>query len=280
MAEHAIAEFLWTWRFVLIGALVALAALEAAWVRLRADRAQSWRESGSNVLILFVTQALRGQSLLWRYGVFVTVAELSPARIGSTARAALGCYVAIDFVYYWKHRWLHHSKFGWSIHSVHHSSHELNLTTSVRSSWIQRVVDDLFFLPVVAVGFDPFLVLLLIDVNLESQFWIHTRVLPQLGPLEGVLNTPSSHRVHHAMARTLSNSNYGSTFIVWDRLFGTYVREPVLDAAGGALVYGTPDGRVGSNPIRIQIVGITAYVRALLHRHRNTTSASRPSDEF
>lgn len=33
--------------------------------------------------------------------------------------------------------------------------------------------------------------------NLLYQFWIHTEVVGNLGPLEWILNTPSHHRVHH-----------------------------------------------------------------------------------
>ena len=41
------------------------------------------------------------------------------------------------------------------------------------------------------------------------QFWIHTRVIGRLGPLEWVLNTPSHHRVHHACNPKYIDRNYG-----------------------------------------------------------------------
>ena len=62
------------------------------------------------------------------------------------------------------------------------------------------------------------------------QFWIHTRLVGRLGPLEWVLNTPSHHRVHHARNPRYIDRNHGGTLIVWDRLFGTFARgedEPV-----------------------------------------------------
>ncbi|XP_036802664.1 alkylglycerol monooxygenase-like [Oncorhynchus mykiss] len=37
-----------------------------------------------------------------------------------------------------------------------------------------------------------------IQFNLVYQFWIHTEVIRDMGPLEWVLNTPSHHRVHHS----------------------------------------------------------------------------------
>jgi hypothetical protein len=57
------------------------------------------------------------------------------------------------------------------------------------------------------------------------QFWIHTRVIGRLGPLEWVLNTPSHHRVHHACNPKYIDRNYAGTLIVWDRMFGTFKQE-------------------------------------------------------
>jgi hypothetical protein len=54
------------------------------------------------------------------------------------------------------------------------------------------------------------------------QFWIHTRAIGRLGPLEWVLNTPSHHRVHHARNPKYLDKNYAGTLIIWDRMFGTF----------------------------------------------------------
>src|SRR5262249_20987628 len=61
--------------------------------------------------------------------------------------------------------------------------------------------------------------------NLLYQFWIHTRAIRTLGPLEWVLNTPSHHRVHHARNPKYIDKNYAGTLIIWDRLFGTFQAE-------------------------------------------------------
>jgi alkylglycerol monooxygenase len=57
------------------------------------------------------------------------------------------------------------------------------------------------------------------------QFWIHTELVRRIGPLEAVLNTPSHHRVHHAVNPQYLDKNYAGTFIVWDRLFGSFAPE-------------------------------------------------------
>uniref|UniRef100_A0A4W5L322 Fatty acid hydroxylase domain-containing protein n=1 Tax=Hucho hucho TaxID=62062 RepID=A0A4W5L322_9TELE len=48
-----------------------------------------------------------------------------------------------------------------------------------------------------ALAVPPYVFVVHIQFNLLYQFWIHTEVIRDMGPLEGVLNTPSHHRVHH-----------------------------------------------------------------------------------
>jgi hypothetical protein len=79
--------------------------------------------------------------------------------------------------------------------------------------------------PLVWLGFDPVPVLIANTLNLLYQFWLHTEWVPKLGWLEYVLNTPSHHRVHHAANPEYLDRNYGGVFIIFDRIFGTFVAE-------------------------------------------------------
>ena len=60
------------------------------------------------------------------------------------------------------------------------------------------------------------------QLNLFYQYWVHTCMIRRLGPLELVLMTPSHHRVHHDRR---VHKNFGGVFIIWDRLFGSFVDE-------------------------------------------------------
>jgi len=42
-------------------------------------------------------------------------------------------------------------------------------------------------------------------------------------PIEFFFNTPSHHRVHHAVNPRYLDRNYGGILIIWDRLFRTFV---------------------------------------------------------
>jgi len=44
--------------------------------------------------------------------------------------------IVADFSYYWMHRVEHKVRFFWTIHSVHHSSTEFDLTTALRLAWL------------------------------------------------------------------------------------------------------------------------------------------------
>ena len=37
-----------------------------------------------------------------------------------------------------------------------------------------------------------------------------------------MLVTPDVHRIHHSSRQAETDSNYGATLTIWDRLFGTY----------------------------------------------------------
>ena len=62
--------------------------------------------------------------------------------------------------------------------------------------------------------------------NLIYQFWIHTEAIYKFPRwIEYVMNTPSHHRVHHATNPRYLDRNYAGTFIIWDRIFGTFTEE-------------------------------------------------------
>jgi len=141
------------------------------------------------------------------------------------AAAWVACFLGVDFFYYWFHRWSHEVNAGWAAHIVHHQSEEMNLAVALRQSSFQQAFSWVFYLPLALLGFPPLMFLTLSAVNTLYQFWIHTRLIGKLGPLEWVFNTPSHHRVHHGRNPQYIDKNHAGTLIVWDRLFGTFAEE-------------------------------------------------------
>jgi alkylglycerol monooxygenase len=134
-------------------------------------------------------------------------------------------FLGVDFLYYWFHRSSHEVNAIWAAHVVHHQSEDYNLAVALRQGALQGAMAWVFYLPLAWLGLPPAVFLTLSSVNTLYQFWIHTRVIGKLGPLEWVLNTPSNHRVHHGRNPKYIDRNHGGTLIVWDRLFGTYAPE-------------------------------------------------------
>lgn len=133
--------------------------------------------------------------------------------------------LVMDFAYYWFHRFSHEFNVLWTGHSVHHQSEEYNLSVALRQSWIQFIWSGIFYLPLAFIGIPPLAFYLLYTTNTVGQFWIHTRLIGRLGPLEWFLNTPSHHRVHHGVDDEYIDKNYAGILIIWDRFFGTFEPE-------------------------------------------------------
>ncbi|KAM9512598.1 LOW QUALITY PROTEIN: alkylglycerol monooxygenase [Salvelinus alpinus] len=140
-------------------------------------------------------------------------------------------FLAVDFAYYWVHRFAHELNLLWATHQVHHSSEYYNLSTALRQSLTQQFSSWVFYLPM-ALAVPPSVFAVHIQFNLVYQFWIHTEVIRDMGPLEWVLNTPSHHRVHHGRNYYCIDKNDRGTLIIWNRLFGTFAPD------GDKVVYG------------------------------------------
>lgn len=156
-------------------------------------------------------------------------------------------FILIDFVYYWFHRLSHGINFMWAAHSVHHQSEEYNLSVALRQSSLQNIFNFTFFLSLAFVGIPTQMVIICYSINLIYQFWIHTRLLGKLGPLEYIFNTPSHHRVHHGVNLKYLDRNHAGVFIVWDRWFGSFQEEDE------EVVYGVTVPLKSWNPVWLQM---------------------------
>lgn len=139
----------------------------------------------------------------------------------------IACYFLVDFCYYWAHRCMHEIACMWAAHIVHHSSEDYNLAVALRQSWFQGIFSMFFYLPVALMGFPVVIYATCRALNTLYQFWIHTQLIDKMGFMEKLFLTPSHHRVHHGKNPQYINKNYGSTLILWDKLFGSF--EPEVD---------------------------------------------------
>jgi len=173
----------------------------------------------------------------------------------------IAAFVGVDFLYYWFHRVGHRSMLAWATHAPHHSSEDYNLAVALRQGPVQPLCSQLFYLPLALVGV-PFEVFATLGaINTLYQFWIHTGLIGRLGPIEWIFNTPSHHRVHHGCNDRYLDKNHGGIFIVWDRLFGTFLAEQDTP------VYGTVKAAATWNPLLAWWLPFGDIVAKVRHAH-------------
>ena len=146
----------------------------------------------------------------------------------------LGALVAYDLAYYWQHRLSHEVNALWAAHVVHHSSEYFNLSTALRQTSTSATHAFMFYVPLAVFGVPPLVFGVVALIDLLYQYWVHTELVGRLGVFDRILVTPSNHRVHHGQNDYCLDCNYGGIFILWDRLFGSFVDE----REGEPVIYG------------------------------------------
>jgi sterol desaturase/sphingolipid hydroxylase (fatty acid hydroxylase superfamily) len=233
-------------------------ALALSWKR---PGSYDWKAAGVSVVDMVLRRAmallplsLAAPVFVWAYGHRLQDIELSgPVAVGLL-------FIGQEFCYYWYHRAAHRVRWFWASHSVHHSPNQLNLSAAYRLGLTGRLAGaGLFYTPLVWLGFPPGVVAATLSVNLLYQFWLHVTWIPKLGFLEGIFNTPSAHRVHHASNLDYLDANYGGVLVIFDRLFGTYVAErPELPC-----VYGLVEPETSYNPFKVEFRAWFALLKDL-----------------
>ncbi|MCO5936664.1 sterol desaturase family protein [Mucilaginibacter sp. RB4R14] len=139
--------------------------------------------------------------------------------------------ICIDLFVYWWHRVNHHIPLFWKFHKFHHEDENMNTTTAVRFHTVElffAVIAKAVFLTLmgitvtglIAYGILFFPVVLLVHSNIRINQ--KTDFL-----LRKIIISPLMHRIHHSNVIVETNSNYGSVFPFWDRIFKSYRKKPI-----------------------------------------------------
>lgn len=245
---------------------LALIAIEYIYARLsHDDDSHDIAETAASVAVAFgdiaarvLTAGIAAVPFIYLYGN--RLIEIPVDRWWSWTMLFFG----VEFCYYWFHRASHRVRWFWATHAVHHSATRFNLSAAIRLGWTGQLTGAfLFFLPLAWIGFHPVAIAMMLGLGLLYQFFLHTHLDVDLGPLELVLNTPRHHRVHHACNDCCLDCNYGSVLIVFDRIFGSFVATP----ADKPLQFGLKGREATKNPLRIAL-GEWAYLLADLREVR------------
>lgn len=202
--------------------------VELFWIKLKGRGGRYEMRDALTSLVMGVGNVASGLIfgfIAWAF--FVWVWQFRLFDLGTSLWVVALCFVVDDLRYYWVHRFGHRIRWVWASHVNHHSSQHYNLTTALRQTWTGTFTLMMIVrAPLVLLGFHPAIILLSGGLNLIYQFWIHTEAINKMPRwFEAVMNTPSHHRVHHGRNPQYLDTNYAGVFIVWDRLFGTFVPE-------------------------------------------------------
>lgn len=232
------------------GAIIVVALLECIVPRRAAGDALTLRWTsnfGLSILgtvlmkAMFPAFGLLGAALSHQYGFGLMNYVTLPQWIGLVVTI-----LALDLVAYGQHYLLHRVDWLWRIHRTHHSDNDCDFTTGVRFHPLETAFTGaIAFTAVAALGAPPAFVFIATLLETFNGFLEHSnirmaRALDRL--LRFTVVTPDMHRIHHSKEGGDSQTNFGTMFSWWDRLFGTYRDQP--SAGVDAMAFGV-DGFEG-----------------------------------
>ncbi len=138
--------------------------------------------------------------------------------------------LSLDVSLYAMHRLSHRYEFLWRLHSIHHSSHRLYWLNGERRHPLHAAMMAGPGLLVLGLLGAPALVVggwfAILAVHLAFQ---HANLDYRVGPFRHVLGVAQLHRWHHRQRYEDAQVNFGEFWLVWDRLFGTFLdpKEPL-----------------------------------------------------
>jgi sterol desaturase/sphingolipid hydroxylase (fatty acid hydroxylase superfamily) len=147
------------------------------------------------------------------------------------AIAVIASLMAFDLAVYLVHLALHAAPVLWRIHRLHHADVEVDVATAIRFHPFQMLLSTAVKLSVILVLGTPVLAVLLFETLFHAVLLFnHSNVRIAAGVdrmLRWFVVTPDMHHVHHSVRMRETNRNFGFALPWWDRLFGTYLAEPV-----------------------------------------------------
>ena len=202
--------------------LIAIEALFAIKMGIKVNRSADMISSLSSGLTDTIKSGIKFTISIISYSWLVenlSIYELKPIWL-----AVIIAFITQDFAGYWLHRLNHRVNILWNKHIIHHSSEEFNLSCALRQSISDTLsFAALFMIPAAMLGIPTSIFAIVTPIHLFLQFWYHTQIIDKMGWLESIIVTPSHHRVHHAINKEYLDKNYGQIFIIWDKIFGSFL---------------------------------------------------------
>jgi len=211
----------------------------------RQDWLLNWRDVAEDVFWVFATY------LIWvpiydEYydtpisNAFVSLRDASgfPYRleadtVAGLLVAAMVGIIAIEFISYWAHRLQHRFMFLWRIHATHHHITKMSVARSDRTHPLEFLGLNLGSAVALAyLGASAEVVAVVLVFRLATAHVNHCNLPLTSGVFGWLFNTAEWHLLHHSCDYDESNTNYGCTVILWDRIFRTFSDKSTIERVG------------------------------------------------
>ena len=138
--------------------------------------------------------------------------------------------VLLDLAIYGQHRASHQWSWLWRLHKVHHTDLDFDVTTAIRFHPIEILISMCYkVFCILIIGVNPVAVLVFEIILSSCALFNHSNVHIPFAidkVIRLLLVTPDMHRVHHSIIKSETDSNYGFSISVWDRVFSSYMDQP------------------------------------------------------
>lgn len=151
---------------------------------------------------------------------------------GLLGMAMIGIF-AVEFIGYWAHRIQHRFLFLWRIHATHHHITKMSVARADRTHPLEFLGLNLGSAVALAyLGASDDVVAVIVVFRLVTGHINHANLPLVSGVFGWIFNTAEWHLLHHSCDYAESNTNYGCTVIVWDKLFGTFSNKTTIERVG------------------------------------------------
>ena len=151
---------------------------------------------------------------------------------GLLVAAFIAIFVA-EFIGYWAHRVQHRFMFLWRIHATHHHITKMSVARAERTHPLEFLGLNLGSAVTLAfLGASAEVVAVVVVFRLNTAHLCHSNLPLVSGAFGWLFNTPEWHQLHHSCIYKESNTNFGCTVIIWDRVFGTFSKKNHIERIG------------------------------------------------
>lgn len=216
--------------FIFVGLVAALAVIEFA-LPIYRHKKHTYSRWGTNFGLSFFSVALVKYSYLPAAAAFALY--IKTQNIGlinwleiDGVLAIVISVILLDVAIYWQHVLSHKWSFLWRFHRVHHSDGEMDVSTAVRFHPIEIFLSLFYKFLLITLFGAPVIAVVIFELILSSGALFNHSNIRFSKKLDRFIQyfvvTPNMHRIHHSNKKYETDSNYGFSITLWDRLFNSY----------------------------------------------------------